>query len=564
MLFSVVSSKFFRTIQLFLNPNRNAVSTTTQQSLNHTNAFRRHFRKMPFHQSASTLSPPQRTAILDLGSNSARVIVMNARTGFSFHLEDEIREIVRLREGITSEGLSEAAMTRGLFTLRLFKQFCDSLKVDSIIATATSAVREAANGAAFLERVERETGLLLRILEGDEEAYYGVLGALGAVPLQNGVVVDIGGGSAQVSQVQENRFARGQALTLGALALTQRFVRSDPIKKSEIKAVQSEIERQLDTVEWLGGARGPLVGLGGTIRNLAKIEAARQKFPLQSINGMRLSLAALDETIRQLSEFPLAQRRRIPGLVRDRADIILPGALVIRAVLARLNASELLISEAGLREGLFFEQFWRDLPYPVVPDLRAWSIVNLARFYGYQEAHAAHVAHLSGRLFDQLAPLHGYGNAEREWLAAAALLHDIGTLISYNDHHKHSQTLIINSGLPGYSPREVALIALITRYHRKGAPVAGPFAALLEEGDEMRLQKLAAILRLAEYLERGRSGIVRDVLVRFNAKEIHISLVTEENPVVELWVARKNGADLMETAFGRKIELESATANLAA
>jgi exopolyphosphatase/guanosine-5'-triphosphate,3'-diphosphate pyrophosphatase len=155
--------------------------------------------------------------------------VMNSVPGYSYHLEDEIREIVRLRQGMTEQGLSEAAMTRGLFTLRLFKQFCDSVHADKVITTATSAVREASNGPRFLERVEAETGIVLKILDGEQEAFYGVLGALNAVPLQQGVVVDIGGGSAQVSQVRERRFVRGQALTLGALALTERFVRSDPL-----------------------------------------------------------------------------------------------------------------------------------------------------------------------------------------------------------------------------------------------------------------------------------------------------------------------------------------------
>lgn len=498
----------------------------------------------------------QRVAIIDLGSNSARVVVMAGRAGFNFHLEDEIREIVRLREGMTSQGLSERAMTRGLFALRLFKQFCDSLQVHHIIATATSAVREAANGEQFLERVEREVGLSLRILEGDEEAYYGVLGVLGALSPPDGVVLDIGGGSAQLSQVRSRRFVQGQALTLGALALTERFVRTDPVQKSELKAVQGEIERQLNSVEWLRGERGPLMGLGGTIRNLAKMEAARQKFPLQSINGFTLSVPALDNIIRQLCELPISQRRRLPGLVRDRADIILPGALVVRAVMNRLGQSELLVSESGLREGLFFEEFWRELPYPVVPHLREFSVMNLARFYKHQEAHTAHVKFLSQRLFDQLAPLHGYGNNERELLGAAAILHDIGTAISYNDHHKHSQTLIISNGLPGYSPREVALIALLARYHRKGTPQLGDFAPLLQEGDLTRLQRLAAMLRLSEYLERGRNGIVRDVEVKWDKKQMTIALSSAQDPTVELWVAQLNGLDLMETAFGRRVNLE--------
>ena len=505
----------------------------------------------------SAEAAPRRTAIIDLGSNSARVIVMNSSAGWSYHLEDEIREIVRLREGLTRDGLADDAMTRGLITLQLFKQFCESLKVDHIIATATSAVREAANGAQFLERVASETGLTLRILSGDEEARTGVLGALGAVNLENGVVVDIGGGSAQVSQVRGRRFVRGQALTLGALALTERFVHSDPISKTDRKAVQAEIERQLDGVAWLEGDSEQIVGLGGTIRNLAKIEAARQKFPLQNIGGFRLSADSLDETIEELCELPLEDRRKISGLSSDRADIILPGALVIREILERLDQDELIISGAGLREGLFFEEFWSDLPYPVVPDLRGFSVLNLARFFDYQAAHAEHVKFLSGRLFDQLQPLHGYGALERAWLMAAATLHDIGTAIRYNDHHKHSQMLIASNGLPGFSPRETAMVALLTRYHRKGSPDGGEFESLLEKGDEEKLRHLAAILRISEYLERGRSGVVRDVQVSFDKKQITLTLIAE-NAEVELWVTQRNGVDLMESAFEREVVLESA------
>lgn len=501
-------------------------------------------------------STPIRVAVIDLGSNSARVVIMRGRAGYSYHLEDEIREIVRLREGMSKKGLSEAAMKRGLDTLRLFKHFCDSVEVDHIIATATSAVREAANGEQFLERVEHEIGLKLRILEGDEEAYYGVIGALGAVALENGVVVDIGGGSAQLSQIRERRFVQGQALTLGALALTERFVKSDPIQKDELKSVQNEIERQLDTVPWLKSERCPVVGLGGTIRNLAKIEVTRQKFPLQSINDFALTAAALDNIIRQLCELPLAQRRRIPGLVRDRADIILPGALVIRAVLNRLGQNELHVSESGLREGLFYEEFWRSLPYPVVPNLRQFSVLNLARFYDYQEAHTDHVKHLAERVFDQLEPLHGYGKTEREWLDAASVLHDIGTAIRYNDHHKHSQTLITSNGLPGYTPREEAMISLVARYHRKGTPTVGEFAPLLQEGDIVRLNRLSAILRLCEYLERGRSGVVKDVSVAFDKKQITLTAIANEDPTVELWVTRRDGLRLLELAFERRVVLE--------
>lgn len=503
----------------------------------------------------------QRIGVIDLGSNTARLVILNAVPGYAYRLEDEIREVVRLREGMTAEGMSEAAMARALFTLRLFKRFCDSYPVDQIIPTATSAVRDAANGPRFLEKVLQETGLTLQVLDGEREAYYGTLGVLNEVQLDNGYVVDIGGGSAQISKVRGNRYQEGCSLPLGALALTDRFVSSDPIEPAEVTAVRQEIEQQLNHIPWLQKKQAKthrhLVGLGGTIRNLAAIEAARQAYPLNTLHGFVLQRSAIQQTIDMLQERPLTERRKIVGLNRDRADIIFPGALVIDAVMARLQVDRLTISKNGLREGLFFETFWQHLAYPVVANVRRFSVLNMARVYKYQKAHASHVRYLATRLFNQLAPLHGFGMPERELLDAAALLHDLGTVISYDDHHKHSQTLIINSGLAGFSPRETALVALLTRYHRKGKPAMAPFEALLLESDRLVLLRLAAILRLAEFLERGRSANVDDVTAVWDDNTLRLTLIADEYPAVELWEAERNAVSLMEMAFERQVTLES-------
>ncbi len=502
----------------------------------------------------------QRMAIIDLGSNTARLVVMEAVPGYSYHQRDEIREVVRLRQGLSKKGLSQEAIERALVTLRLFKRFCDSTQVDIILPTATSAVREAANGLEFVEHVRQEIELDLRILSGEQEAYYGVLGALNETALTQGIVLDIGGGSAQISEVRDRRFVAGASLTLGTLALTDGFIRHDPIKPAELDAVQAEIERQVDSVPWLVKKGGPLVGLGGAIRNLAKIEAARQTYPLNTLHGFVLRRAALMQTIEQLRSLPLAERQNIPGLRADRADIILPGALVLRAIMDRLGVQETTISVNGLREGVFFERFWRHFSYPVIPDVRRFSVLNMARIYNYQKAHANHVRYLARRLFEQLAPLHGYGAAERELLEAAATLHDIGTIISYRDHHKHSQTLIVNAGLPGFNARETALIALLTRFHRKGRPEALEFAALLAEGDVALLTRLAAILRLAEYLERGRNATVDDVSVTWGDDYLRLTLIADEYPAVEVWDAQRNALPLVELAFKRRALLDSVAA----
>lgn len=498
----------------------------------------------------------RRMAIIDLGSNTARLVLMNCQPGYAYHLENEIREVVRLRAGMTQKSLSEEAMDRALFTLRLFRRFCDSQVPDLILATATSAVREADNGREFLRRVESEVGLKLRLLSGEKEAYYGALGAQNCLVIQDGVILDVGGGSAQISQIVGGRFRRGCALSLGAVALTERFVRHDPIDRSELGRIQREIQTELQNLEWPRDSRGPLIALGGTVRNLAKIDAKRTGFPLNNINGFTLTRDSLSETIEILREQPLAEREKVRGLKKDRADIILPGAMVVLALMDFLKLGELTVSQYGLREGLFFEHFWSDLKYPVSLDLRSFSVLNMARFYHYHEEHAQHVRFLAGRLFQQLQPLHGYGSAERELLDAAAVLHDVGTTVSYNDHHKHSQALIVGGGLSGFSPRETALVSLLARYHRKGTPSTNGYTALLSKDDAERLTRLAAILRMGEYLERGRAGLVQDVQISWDEQQLHITVVAGEDPTVEIWESQRNAADLMEQAFKRQVRLE--------
>jgi exopolyphosphatase/guanosine-5'-triphosphate,3'-diphosphate pyrophosphatase len=466
---------------------------------------------------------------------------------------------------MTEAGLRKEAMARGFSTLRLFKRFCDSTQVDTILAVATSAVREVANGPAFVEWVECEIGISLQVLDGECEAYYDTIGALNDMPMQQGFVIDIGGGSVQVSEVRDGHFYRGESLTLGALALTERFVRNDLANKSEIKTIQSEIDRQLDMVGWLRKVKqgNPLVRLGGTIRNLASIEVMRQSYPLHTFHGFALSRVSVEKSIDEFRKLPLDKWMQIPGIHSDRADIILPGAVVLASLVERLGSDKVAISVDGLREGVFFEHFWQHLAYPVIPDVRRFSVLNLARSYQYQEQHSNHVRFLAGRLFDQLVPLHGYNLLERELLDAAALLHDVGRIIGYAGHHRHSQTLVEYNGLPGFSPREIALIASLVRYRRKGDPEMVDYGALLDDGDEARILRLSAILRLAEWLERGRNAAVDDVIVTWTDDALRLTLIADEYPAVELWQAERNAALLLGEAFERHVILDSVAAPIA-
>ena len=422
-------------------------------------------------------------------------------------------------------------------------------------------MRDAANGAAFIERVRTELDLELRILDGEREAYYGAVGALNETGLGSGCVLDIGGGSAQLSQVHDGRYVGGESRTLGALALTERFIHKDPASGKEVRALREEIASQWSTIPWIAEQRGKeLIGLGGTIRNLAKIETVRQASPLNTLHGFVLTRASIEASVELFRKHPLARRQRIEGLSPDRADIILAGALTVLGVLELLEVDEVKISTAGLREGIFFEHFWEHLDYPVIPDPRRFSVLNLARNYNYHERHADHVRLLAGRLFEQLQPLHEFGPAERELLDAAAMLHDIGTVIAYDGHHRHSETLIHYNGLAGFSRREIALIALLTRYHRKGTPQREGYEGLLSKADEFLLTRLAAILRLAEFLERGRNAAVKDVVASWGDDSLRLTLIADEHPTVELWEAERNGLPLLTAAFGREASLDTIAA----
>jgi exopolyphosphatase/guanosine-5'-triphosphate,3'-diphosphate pyrophosphatase len=500
----------------------------------------------------------RRIAVIDLGSNTTRLIIMETRLGFSYRLVDEVREVTRLRKGLTSQGLSKKAIARGLSTLRLYMDFCKQTRVDQILATATSAVRDAANGPAFLKKIKGELGLSIQVLDGKKEAYYDTLGALNEVELQQGVVLDIGGGSIQLSQVKNRNFIKGTSLPLGALALTELFIRSDPLSNKDFEKINQEITKQLDTIKWLSEKKGePLIGLGGTIRNLALIEATRQRYPLHTGHGFILKRSSVVKSIKIFRELPLEKRQNISGLSSDRADIILPGAMVLLAVMDRLKAKSLELSVNGLREGVFFELFWSHLDPPIIPSVRHFSVLNLARNYNYEKEHANHVSFLAGRLFEQLTPLHGFGTKEREILYAAALLHDLGRIIGYSSHHKHSQTLLEYNGLPGYTPRETALIALLCRYHRKGQPEISDYKLLLNKKDQIILQRLSSILRVAECLERGRNANVTDIIATWDKKNLRLTLIANQYPAVELWQTIRNASPLLSTAFEKEISLDS-------
>jgi exopolyphosphatase/guanosine-5'-triphosphate,3'-diphosphate pyrophosphatase len=509
------------------------------------------------------MKPNERLAVIDLGSNSFRMVVFLAGAS-SWRRTDEIYEAVRIGEGLAETGmLGEQPMQRALSTLEVFAHFAaaSGLGSGSLDAVATSAIRDARNARAFLARARERSGLPIRVLTREQEAHYAYLAAVNSTTLSDGYVLDLGGGSLQVVQVADRLARRSGSWPVGTVRMSERFLPGrGPAKRRQLQELREYLAAQLKDAPWLADERSAsarrVVGIGGTVRNLAVAAERAAGLPSYGVQGMVIERERLDELVERLAALPAAERAAVPGIKPARADLILAGAVVLQAVLRAGRFEGIEATEAGLREGVFFERLLAGREPPLFEDVRRASVMNLAAAYEADPAHTRHVAALALGMFDELARLglHPGDPRERELLWAASMLHDIGMSVDYDDHHKHSRYLILNAGLPGFSPVEVAIIAQAARYHRKGLPEPGPLGALFGEGDAERLDRCAVLLRLAEDLERSRDQLVRSTSLSLHDGEVELRLVADGESVVPRWAASRE-AELFSRAFSRRLSV---------
>jgi exopolyphosphatase/guanosine-5'-triphosphate,3'-diphosphate pyrophosphatase len=508
------------------------------------------------------MRPGERLAVIDLGSNSFRLVVFMAGEGW-WRRTDEIYEPVRIGEGMGASGsLGEVPVVRALATLDVFSHFARASRLasDAIDAVATSAIRDATNAEAFLARARALSGLPIRVLSREQEARYGYLAAVNSTTLRDGCVLDLGGGSLQLVRVVGRRARELGSWRVGTVLMSERFLPPNgPAKRKQLQELREHVTAEFAGAPWLADAAadgGRLVGLGGTVRNLAAAAQRAAGLPSNGVQGMVLGVDALDELVERLAALPAEERASVPGIKPARADLILAGALVVQGVLRAGGFEGVETTEAGLREGVFFERLLAPAEPPLFEDVRSASVRNLAAQYHVDVEHTRHVAALALGMFDELARLrlHDGDPVERELLWAACMLHDIGMSIDYDDHHKHSRYLILNGGLPGFAPVETAIIAQAARYHRKGMPVPGPLAPLFGAGDAERLDRCAVLLRLAEDLERSRDQLVRDTSIALDDDSVELRLIADGEAAVPRWAAGRE-RELFARAFHRDLSI---------
>jgi len=503
----------------------------------------------------------RRTVVIDMGSNSFRLVAFSSEPGRWWRRTDEIYDTVRLGAGLLATGrLSDERMERAVEAIEVYAHFCAASGIGAadVRAVATSAIRDAENGGELLERVRARTGLPAAVLSCEEEAYYGYLAAVNSTALRDGAVLDLGGGSLQLVRVSGRRFVQSASWPLGTVRMTERFLASGkPVGAKQRAALREHALAELCALGWVEGlAGGPMVGIGGTVRNLAAAAAVAAGRPSVGVQGALLERDALEELIEELASRGAAERANVGGIKPGRASVILAGAIVIAAAMEAAGAERIEVTHAGLREGVFFSSYLAGNGPPLFDDVRVATVRNLATVYQPDLKHCTHVAALAGQLLASLERTvpRAVGLDSAQLLWAAGMLHDIGVSVDYDDHHKHSRYLILAASLPGYSQRELALIAQTVRYHRKGTPELGDLAPLCEPGDEQFLARLSSLLRLAEHLDRGRDGAVVRAALHEVDHRLDLELEVEGDAALARWGAERQ-SELFRKAFGRPLAL---------
>ena len=487
-------------------------------------------------------------AAIDIGTNSLHMILVRISADGAFEVTGREKDMVRLGAGgLEGRPLSDGAMAVALQTLSRFKRLADSRQVDDIVAAATSAVREAPNGGDFLALVAAQTGIQARVITGIEEASLIHRAAVHGIGVGTGaaVVIDIGGGSTEITLGTAAALHQAKSFRLGAIRLGERFVKSDPLtggdERRMVRHIRHELGDYARKLARAGYAR--VIGTSGTVLALGSL--ALQVPSDVTIHHRRVSAKAVRNIRRQVASLSLADRLKLPGLDARRADLIVPGAVLLDTILRQLGADELTLCELSLREGLVLDYIRRNLVHiervERYPDVRRRSVIELALRCSYAAEHAGQVARLALALFDETRPAHGLGDRAREWLDFAALLHDIGEHISYERHHRHSYYLVKNGDLRGFEPDEIEVLALAARYHRRGAPRKShePFAGL-PRADRRAVRWLSAILRVAESLDRSRAQLVEHITMRRRGRHWTLRVAGRGDIELELWAAQRN------------------------
>lgn len=514
-------------------------------------------------------------AAIDLGTNSLHMVIVKIEPTLpAFSIIAKEKETVRLGDrDLVTGNLKPQIMERSIAALRRFQEVAKTLNVETVIAVATSAIREAPNGKEFIHDIEVQLGLKVDLISGQEEARRIYLGVLSGMEFNNQphLIIDIGGGSTEIILGDSHEARTLTSTKIGAVRLTSELITTDPISQHEFEYLQAytrgmlerSIEEVLASVKL--GESPRLVGTAGTIETLAAIHAREHLgFVPSTLNGYQFPLRDLRDLVTRLQAMTNIERATVPGMPERRSEVILAGAVVLQEAMTLLGCETITVCERSLREGVIVD--WM-LTHGFIEDrlryqgsVRQRNVLKTAKKYHVNLQHSDRVAAFALSIFDQTKGLlHNWDGETRLLLWAAAILHNCGHYVSHSSHHKHSYYLVRNSELLGYTETEIEIIANIARYHRKSPPKKKHenYRSLVNKEHRLMVNHLSAILRLATALDRRQIGAISRVQCDYNSQKRELNIkVYPSHPndecSLELW-SLDYSKEVFEAEFNLKV-----------
>lgn len=502
----------------------------------------------------------EKIAIIDLGSNNARLVLVNVMEGGNFVVFDELKEPVRLGQDMERDGfLKPARVVQTIKTLKMFRKLCDAYKVDKIIAVGTAAVRRAKNQKGFLEEVQSTCGIKIKVLSAEEEAALVYQGVINSMDIPKGIILEIGGGSTKIIYYNRRNILAHETLPFGAITLTDLFASDGMKPEVQAKRIEDFFTEQLDKLPWLKevDAEVQMIGVGGSFRNVGRISRKVRKYQLEMAHNYVVPRDEFFNIYDMIKVLDLDKKVKIKGLSSGRADILPCAMALMKSFISYMNFSQFTISGCGLREGLMFNYAMPSTMEKPISDVLGHSLNTLVKYFDANIPHVEHVNNLATQLFKQLRVLHKFPRQYLKILRVAAMLHDSGTRIKFYNHHRHSGYIILNSNLYGISHRDIVMAAFVSSAYNKDDINFNDwlkYRDLISEEDFDAVRKLSVILRVAESLDRSMSSVITGLNCDVLGDSVIMKTEVEGDASLEIKDALTASSDFRK-AFGKNLEI---------
>lgn len=475
-------------------------------------------------------------AVIDMGSNSIRLVVVQIKS-HSYKFLDDIKETVRLEQGLDKQGyISEEKIKQTLQCLRMFKELCLAHQVTDTICVATAAIRKAKNSNELAERAKNETGIDLRIISGAEEAEYVFNGVACSMDIDDSIIIDIGGGSIEIIEMDNKKPVNKVSLPFGSIDLCTAFQLDDIVDQKKESKLFDYINSELKKLDWLKKANNkPVIGVGGIARNIGKISRRKSNYPIDLVHCYPLDLDEIIGIYNGAKKLDAKNRKGIKGLSSNRTDIFVGACATIIALMKHIQSEEMLISGSGLREGLIYDYLQKENIMDF-DDVLAASIGNLTANYAIDRVHSKHICNIMNKLFNELQDIHRLERTPsiEKIIEVSSLFHDFGITLQYYHHHMHGFYMLLNSGINGLTQYELMICSLIVSNHRIGKLKNNfrQYKPIIDEKASYIIYKLAILLQISESLDRSRLGKIGS---------IHCTI---DKDAVTIWVASQYDIEL--------------------